>query len=226
MLTLPATVLSEGIAYSKAFNISNKNEHKTSFLGEEASIKQFNNAIEVSIKQLEKMLDDSGEQSFINAHILLLSDPVLHQEVHSVIRNEHMNAIDAFSKVIDKYVAIMEHATSEYLRQRYLDFLDIKARVIQNFSKMSFSLENLGECILLVDEIYPSLLVNISKNVKGIIARVGGLTSHSAIMCRVMGIPYVVADFPSDFEGDILITKDSIYLNPTSDVVNKYSYKE
>ena len=223
MLTLPATVLSEGIAYSKAFNISSRNEHKTSFLGEEASKKQFNKAIKLSIKQLEKMLDDNEEQTFINAHILLLSDPALHEEVYKIIREEHMNAIDAFTKVIDKYVQIMANANSEYLRQRYLDFLDIKARVIQNFSKMIFSLENLGECILMMEEIYPSLLVNISKNVKGIIVRQGGLTSHSAIMCRSMGIPFVVVDFPDDFNGDVLIGEDVVYFNPDRETINKYS---
>jgi phosphoenolpyruvate-protein kinase (PTS system EI component) len=67
------------------------------------------------------------------------------------------------------------------------------------------------------------LLVNISKSVKGIIARQGGLTSHSAIMCRVMGIPYVVCDFPLDFEGEVLIKNDKVYFDPSETVISEYS---
>ena len=137
--------------------------------------------------------------------------------------NEHINAIDAFTKTIDKYINIMKNATDQYLQERYLDFLDIKTRVLQNLNKVSISLTNLEECILIIEELYPSLLLNISKNVKGIIAKRAGFTSHSAILCRSMGIPFVVCDIPMDFNGDIIIDNDVVYLNPDKDIISNYN---
>ena len=139
-----------------------------------------------------------------------------------MIVNEHINAVDAFTSVIDKYINLMKNTNDSYLKERYLDFLDIKTRVLQNFNKVTVSLSNLEECILLIEELYPSLLLNISKNVKGIIARRGGFTSHSAILCRSMGIPFVVCEVPDNFTGDIIIDNDTIYLNPSEEVIEKY----
>lgn len=117
----------------------------------------------------------------------------------------------------------MKDATDKYLQERYLDFLDIKLRVMQNFNKVSISLANLEECILVIEELYPSLLINISKNVKGIVALRGGFTSHSAILCRMMGIPFVIADVSEDFDGNIMIANDKVYLNPTTKVINEFN---
>lgn len=153
---------------------------------------------------------------------MLLEDNALKVEVIDLIIKEQINASDAFIKIIDKYINIMKGSTDSYLKERYLDFLDIKNRVLQNLNKISVSLVNLEECILVIEELYPSLLLNISKGVKGIIAKHGGFTSHSAILCRAMGIPFVVCDIPADFEGDIIIDNDVVYLNPNEEIINEY----
>lgn len=137
-----------------------------------------------------------------------------------------MSALDAFECVMDKYIKIMQSSSDVYLKERYLDFLDIKTRVLQNLNNQTVSLSNLEECILLVEELFPSLLLNISKNVKGIIAKKGGFTSHSAIMCRDMSIPYVIADFPDDYQGKIIIDGETIYLNPSPQLIKKYENYE
>ena len=72
---------------------------------------------------------------FVEAHILLLNDDALHSEVEDNIKNNHINALDSFVLVIDKYIKIMQNSTDLYLKERYLDFLDIKSRVVQNLNK-------------------------------------------------------------------------------------------
>ena len=99
---------------------------------------------------------------------MLLEDRTLSNEVVELIVKEHINASSAFSIVVDKYINLMKNASDPYLKERYLDFLDIKTRVLQNLNKVSISLSNLEECILLIEELFPSQLINISKNVKGI----------------------------------------------------------
>lgn len=157
---------------------------------------------------------------------MVLEDNVLRNEVVGLIMNEHLNAAAAFTKVIDKYIVALKSATDQYLQERYLDFLDIKSRVLQNLNRTCISLSNLDECILLVEELFPSLLINISKNVKGIIAKKGGFTSHSAILCRMMGIPFVLADISDDFKGNILINNDTIYFNPSAEIVDEFLNEE
>ena len=197
---------------------------ETIFNGVEESINQFQQVLEISLKQLRTIKDENpNEHGFIDAHILLLEDPILKDEVIDVINKNHINALAAFNQVIDRYINIMKDASDKYLQERYLDFLDVKLRVTQNFNNVSISLSNLEECILVVEELYPSLLVNISKNVKGIVALRGGFTSHSAILCRMMGIPFVLADIDEEFDGNILILNDKVYLNPTNEIVEQFN---
>lgn len=224
---MTATPICEGVAFSKAFNAFSQTLPEVSFIGVEASIKQYEKAINLSLKQLRDFKSKNvGNHGFLDAHILLLEDNMLKTEVVELIVNEHINASSAFTKVIDKYIELMRNSTDEYLKERYLDFLDIKTRVLQNINKMNISLANLDECILIIEELFPSLLINISKNVKGIIVKKGGFTSHSAILCRMLGIPYVICDIPSDFKGDIIIDNDTVYLNPTKELIDSYAKRK
>ena len=227
MIKITATAICEGYAYAKAFNvISHKISDTSTFKGVKDAIKQLDKAIDLSLKQLKNIKnEDNSKYLFLDAHILLLEDPMLRDEIVSMIEKENLDAITAFSLVIDKYINMMKDSTDSYLQERYLDFLDIKLRVLQNLNKISISLSNLEECILIIEELYPSLLVNISKNVKGIIALKGGFTSHSAILCRARGIPFVVANISDDFMGEVIIENETIYLNPTIEVKTLFEKK-
>ena len=87
------------------------------------------------MRDLKKNEDGHG---FLDAHILLLEDNILKNETIQIIVNEHINASMAFTKVIDKYINLIKNATDNYLKERYLDFLDIKTRVLQNISKVKY----------------------------------------------------------------------------------------
>lgn len=156
----------------------------------------------------------------------MLEDNFLKNAVVEVIVKEKIDAASAFTKVIDIYINQMKDAKDKYLQERYLDFLDIRLRVLQNFNKVTISLANLEECILIIEEVYPSLLLNISSNVKGIIALKGGLTSHSAIMCRGKGIPFVVANIREDFSGNVIIDNGVVFLNPSDEMIEQYATKK
>lgn len=196
----------------------------TSFLGVDASIAKVKEAIKLSVTQLEKLksTNDSCYDNIITAHLLVLNDPVLMDEITAVIIDEKSNPITAVEVVFDKYIGLMKDATSEYLKQRYVDFLDVKRRVILNLNQQITSFKNLSECILIVDELLPSSLAEITPNVKGIIARRGGYTSHSAIICRNREIPYVIAEIPVNYRGNIVIANELVILNPSKKEIDEY----
>ena len=228
MIKINATPICEGFAFAKAFNVINqKLSNETIFKGVEDSIIQLDKAFNLSLKQLRTIKKDGqNEHSFLDAHIMLLEDNMLRDEIVVLIQKEKLDAASAFTIVLDKYINMMKGSSDQYLQERYLDFLDIKLRVLQNLNKVSISLSNLEECILIIEELYPSLLVNISKNVKGIIALKGGFTSHSGILCRARGIPFVVADVSDDFTGNVIIEDDAVYLNPTTEIIDSYQRRK
>ena len=120
----------------------------------ETSIKQYEEAINLSLKQLRDLQLMEECHDFLDAHILLLEDEILKQEVIDTVAKHQISAFEAFAVVMDKYIDIMKGSSDEYLKDRYLDFLDIKTRVLQNFNKTRVSLANLDECIILIDELF------------------------------------------------------------------------
>lgn len=125
-------------------------------------------------------------------------------------------------QVIDRYIAVIKDSKDEYLHERYVDLVDIKSRMLTNFMNIKISLANLDESILYLEELLPSLLVGISPKIKGIIAKKGGLTSHSAIVCRSLGIPYVVCDLGDAPKGVTVIDNNKVILNPNEEEIFLY----
>ena len=138
MIKITATAICEGYAYAKAFNvISQKISDTSTFKGVKDAVKELDKAIDLSLQQLKNIKnEDNSKYLFLDAHILLLEDPMLRDEIVSMIEKEKLDAISAFSFVIDKYINMMKDSTDSYLQERYLDFLDIKLRVLQNFNKI------------------------------------------------------------------------------------------
>jgi len=156
---------------------------------------------------------------------MILKDPQLIKEISSEI-DSGKDAFDAISFVFDKYINALKLSNDSYLYERYLDLVDVKGRVLANLNEKAISFANIPECILYVDELLPSYLIDMSKGVKGIISKIGGFTSHSAIICRSLNIPYVVAEVPDDFDGKVLIDDGKIILNPSKEEIQTVDSKE
>ena len=108
MIKITATAICEGYAYAKAFNvISHKISDTSTFKGVKDAVDQLDKAIDLSLKQLKNIKnEDNSKYLFLDAHILLLEDPMLREEIVSMIEKENLDAITAFSLVIDKYINI------------------------------------------------------------------------------------------------------------------------
>ena len=104
MIKITATSICEGYAYAKAFNVvSHKLSSQSSFKGVIDAVNQLDKAITLSLKQLKSIKkENNSDYSFLDAHILLLEDPMLRSEIVSMIEKENLDAITAISIVIDK----------------------------------------------------------------------------------------------------------------------------
>ncbi len=136
------------------------------------------------------------EGSIFDAHLLVLEDRTLLDEVVRVIQEEKINAEHAFHRVAERYAATLAAIEDDYLRERATDMRDVTARVLNNLLGLEseVDLRNLQEpCIIISHDLTPSHTAQLDKRkVLGFATDVGSKTSHTAIMARSMRIPAVV----------------------------------
>jgi phosphoenolpyruvate-protein phosphotransferase (PTS system enzyme I) len=135
------------------------------------------------------------DASIFDAHLLVLEDQTLLDEVTRTIEKHHVNIEHAFNEVSEKYAATLAGISDDYLRERAADLRDVTARVLNNLlghEEVLFSA--LGRpSIILAHDLTPSATAQLDKSVVlGFATDTGGKTSHTAIMARALQIPAVV----------------------------------
>ena len=145
----------------------------------------------------KKIAQDLGhEQSDIfSAHLLILEDRTLIEDVLSKIKNECVSSEYAFSIVIQRYFKAFAQINDEYLKERVSDIKDVGRRILQNLrGEKKDSLVHLKEeVIVIAHDLSPSETATMDRDhVIAFATDIGGPTSHTAIMARSMEIPAVV----------------------------------
>lgn len=150
--------------------------------------------MEVQRQVTERMGVKEGD--IFEAHLLMLEDRMLVDEVIRMIREQRASAEQSFHEVSERYVAALDAIEDEYLRERAGDMRDLTVRVMDNLLevKSEFDVRHLTEpCILVSHDLSPSTTAQLDKRfVLGFATDIGGPTSHTAIMARSLGIPAVV----------------------------------
>jgi len=138
----------------------------------------------------------ASEGSIFDAHLLVLEDRTLLDEVLRMIQGEKTNAEHAFHVVAERYATTLAATQDEYLRERAPDMRDVAARVLNNLLGFQdeVDLRHLKEpCIIISHDLTPSNTAQMDRHhVLGFATEVGSKTSHTAIMARHLRIPAVV----------------------------------
>ena len=138
----------------------------------------------------------AADASIFDAHLLVLEDPTLIEEVTRRIMHEKVNAEYAFKQVAEKYAATLSALDDEYLRERASDMRDVTSRILDNLlgREEGLDLSKLTEkCIIISHDLTPSRTATMDKKmVVGFATDIGSKTSHTAIMARSLRIPAVV----------------------------------
>ncbi|OGX38505.1 MAG: phosphoenolpyruvate--protein phosphotransferase [Omnitrophica WOR_2 bacterium RIFCSPHIGHO2_02_FULL_52_10] len=131
-----------------------------------------------------------------DAHLLVLEDRTLIEDVIKRIKEEKLSCEYIFSEVLKKYIKMFSKIEDEYLRDRVGDVNDVGRRILKNLMDESklHELDNLTEELVIVShDLSPSDTASMyNKNIKAFVTDVGGRTSHTAIMAKSLGIPAVV----------------------------------
>jgi phosphotransferase system enzyme I (PtsI) len=160
---------------------------------EEALIRTRKEIREIQAKISEEIGAEHGE--IFNAHLMLLEDRALIEEVISRLKTERLAVEYLFSEVLKKYVHAFSNVEDEYLRERTSDLQDVGRRILKNLTgSRHHSLADLSQPVIVVAyDLSPSDTATMHRqHVIGFVTSIGGRTSHTAIMAKSLEIPAVV----------------------------------
>jgi phosphotransferase system enzyme I (PtsI) len=159
-------------------------------------------AIQIAVEQLgsiyERSVTEVGEEAaaIFLAHQEFLDDPALLDEARKQIEEQHVPAELAVDTAFESYAKQLELLDDEYYRERALDLRDVSRRVRRVLTGVQdqYTLSTLATPVIIVArDLTPSDTAQMDKRmVLGFCTATGGLTSHTAIIARILGIPAVV----------------------------------
>lgn len=241
MIIIKGVPASSGIAIGRAYVhedddlvVEKRAVAKTKLKDE---VKRFRDALRMTNSDLdateEKVLSMLGRQhaKLIEAHRLILKDPLITQEVPARIMREEINAEYALSQTLEQANKNFEKIDDEFFRERRHDLFDVGKRLIRHLVKNTRkSLADIKEPVILIaHNLYPSDTIHLRESeVLGFCTDIGGRTSHTALLAQSMEIPAVVglSDVTRQIKnGDVVIIdgdRGLVVINPGTDALDKY----
>lgn len=240
---LTGIAASDGVAVAKAYRLI---EPDLSFAtvtvadtaAEEARLTE---ALATSTAQVEAIRDVAlqnlgpKEAQVFEAHLMVLSDPELVDQVKTTIKGKSVNAEAALKEVADMFIGLFEAmADNPYMQERAADIRDVTKRVLANLLGVEIPSPATikDEVIVIAKDLTPSDTAQLNRQyVKGFITDIGGRTSHSAIMARSLEIPAVVGtgSITESAENGDLVVLDGldghVYVSPDAETVAEYEAK-
>lgn len=237
------TGASSGIGIGKAVVVRDEKPEvvQVSISDKDKEVKRFEDVLakitEATMEMAASLANKVGgkEAEILNGHVLLLSDPMLSEEIKQKIQNELVNAEFAVDSVYDMYAGMFASMDDELMQQRATDMKDLKVRILKGLLGMAdVDVARLPEgSILVAEDLTPSMTAGLNpQTVYGIVTELGGRTSHSAILSRALEIPAVVAIsglLENIHDGDTVCfdgDKGEVVIRPDADTLAEYEKKK
>ena len=175
------------------------------------------------------------DAAIFDAHLLVVEDRTLIDEVLRKLETELCNVEWVFQEVATRYAETLNKIDDPYLRERALDIQDVTKRVVRNLQgKAPKTFLALSEShILVAHNLTPSDTASMNRaNVLGIATDLGSRTSHAAILARSLNIPAVVGlhDITAKLEtGQHVLVDGSdglLIVNPAPETIGHYAELE
>lgn len=203
---------------------------------EQQEIERFLRAVERAEQDLIRLrglfADDlSDALSIIDSHILMVKDRMIVDRTVDVIREQKVNAEWALAQALGNIKKKFEAVADPYIKERYSDVKYVADRVFAILSGTdSDPLANIPEPVIVVaHDFSPEDTLRMrSEKILGFVTESGGVTSHTAIVARSLGIPAIVGleqitrlcatGEPIILDG----VKGQVHLHPTLDQEKQY----
>lgn len=228
---------SPGIAVGHAFVLDRKKVRTPKLrLAEtevEPELMRMKTAVALSDSQLADLKEqisqgDGHDHALIlEAHRLMLHDPMLLEEVNKLISRDRINAEWAVRRVARKLKHMFDNIPDEYFRERRSDVDYVADRVVRNLmgQVVDVDVEVPQNAIVVAHDLSPAdaAMMVRSGRVAGFVTDLGGQTSHTAIVARARETPAVLGAGRASEQvnpGDLLAidgTRGLVLINPSED---------
>ncbi|WP_248929606.1 phosphoenolpyruvate--protein phosphotransferase [Paenibacillus hamazuiensis] len=146
---------------------------------------------------IERAVSTLGEEKavILKGQISFLQDPTFFPPMEKLIEKDGWTAETAVHQIVTQIAGLFEGMANEYMRERAADVRDVGNRLFAQLSeRKGTELSDIREQVILVaDDLTPSDTVQLDKNkVLGFVTRIGGKTSHTAILANSLGIAAVL----------------------------------
>jgi phosphotransferase system enzyme I (PtsI) len=169
----------------------------------DGELRRFEEALRATDEQLariqQQIAEREGDQHqyrILEAHRLMLSDVHLVEQTRKIIREETTSAEWAVRKALDQIQAVFERIEDPYFRDRRSDIAYVGENLLRNLlgQDESSSPEDTPKgAIAVAHELSPADAAQLGRaEVAAMTTEGGGRTSHTAIISRALGLPYVV----------------------------------
>ena len=171
------------------------------------------------------------DAAIFDAHLLVVEDRTLIDEVLRRLEAERCNVEWVFQEVANNYAETLSKIDDPYLRERAVDMQDVTRRIVRNLQgkapKAVFSAAE--PHILVAHNLTPSDAASMDRQlVLGIATDLGSRTSHTAIIARSLNIPAVVGlhDATEKLESGQHVLLDGytglLIVDPTAETLSYY----
>ncbi len=245
MLSLFGSGIGRGIAIGPAYVLKTNEIEVPEFKirPEEVNIEilRFRAAVTATAEQYQSILDhlptDAPKESaaFVEAHMMMLQDPLLVDESIAIIKRDLINAESAVSQQSENLTKVFEQMQDAYLRNKKTDVQHITNRLLRNLlaivshSLDEFNDENLSGKVIVSNDLSPAETMFVKdRKIGAFVTDLGSQISHTAIVARSLKLPAVVGLHGSTQyieDNDLLIVdgmRGIVLINPSAVVLKEY----
>ena len=205
MQILQGIAVSPGLAIGEALVLDNEGFRiPRQFVGQDAAAEELDRLAKTMAAVSEQLRENRDEISaelgeeygaIFAAHLQMLRDPKLNQEIQHLVRAEHHSAEFAVSKTLKQYAKVFQSLDNRFLAERANDLFDLEKRLLGHL--LGQSREQLWQlndpAIILAHNLTPSETARLDPEVTlGFVTEVGGQSDHTAIVAEALEIPAIV----------------------------------
>jgi len=247
-LTLTGIGVTTGIALGKVHRLTPGEltlpEYHLEADAVDAEVERIHRAVQRGDDFLTGVLDRVGEtggetaRELLEAHRLIMQDPMLVEAACERIRDNRINAEWALAQQGDQLQEEFRRLDDEYLALRREDLEQVVSLIQRELADQPSALfstqvpHRLDDTILIASELTPADLTILSqRRVAGLVTEHGGPWSHTAILARSLEIPMVLGvhhalDLLTEGESVVLDGHyGAVLVNPDENLQRHYSEK-
>jgi len=197
----------------------------------DAICKSKNDIVRLKMELEQECLKDGV--AVLEAHLQIIQDPLLNEEIEGDIRCQQKNAEHLFFEAIVRFRQKFEQMNDPLFQSRFEDVQDISKRVLAYLRKQKrlTIADAPPNSIVFSKTLSPSEAAEAKRrHVLAFVTELGGTMSHTAIVAKAKGIPYVTSRNLSSLQNVKKVKlaivdglKGQIIFNPKEETKNHYN---